>query len=338
MGRAVRNLLQIGSIRFTAYYWVTFLLGLGVVGKLSVRAAVLAFPFWALYCLCTELVNRIADRREDEVNRPERTALCLALGWRRVGVLAIVLWSALILADIAWLISEPGTPLLFMLVYAAVISLSYSWGLRLKQRPILGQLTLTMPLVMPYLTGIALAGDWRLMAAPGLPGAAILMVLALGLVGIKDITDVEGDRLIGYRSLWVRLAEANRRWMGWSATAPLLPLTVLAAVGWMPLRTLTLWLLVPLSWATIAVAARAVGTSVTYAAREVMHCHLALCLAAALAITVFTPLALVCAALGLLFWLAASRFAHWGPSLSRNDVAEWLRLLGDLRKSKTQEA
>ncbi|MEU6733211.1 UbiA family prenyltransferase [Streptomyces physcomitrii] len=333
--RSALLLLRSCSIRFAAYYWVGYAVGMAAVERLTPATALLGVPMWLACCLGTESVNRLADREADVLNRPERTALCEEFGWRRLAVVAWLSWACFLLMGLVLFLTGPTTALPVMLLVDVALAVGYSIGPALKRHPVLAPLMLITPLVNPMLTGWATEADPDTLWSPVLPAAAVLAAFTLGLSGIKDITDVEGDRRLGYSSLWLSLM---RLWRGTAVYvltgAPFALLTVFALTGALPMTALTLLPAVVVSVLVVSVAGRAVRTADREAAREVMHQYtfyfllLVLLVAVPGAPTVWAVAAAVC------HWLAASRTLHWSDGLTPERMRRWTALVAPSHRSK----
>ncbi|MEV2214935.1 UbiA family prenyltransferase [Streptomyces sp. NPDC050997] len=327
-GRALLLLLRSCSVRFTAYYWVGFAVGLAACGRLGVGLALLGVPMWLAYCLGTESVNRIADRAADEVNRPERTRLCEEFGWSRLTAVAVLSWGVFVLIGAALTWWHPGLGLPALLLVDIGVAIGYSIGPAFKRHRVLSLLALTAPLITPLLTGWAVYGGRDVLLSPVLPAVSVLAAFSLGLSGIKDITDVEGDRRLGYSSLWLALARIGRGAAVYAFIgAPFLLLALYVALGHLPASALASLPLVVVSVLVVAAASRAHAAPDREAAREVMHQYtfyfLALCLLAC-APTRATAVAVTA---GVAYWLVASKALHWSGGLTLTQLRRWVRLL-----------
>lgn len=326
-GRAVLLLLRSCSVRFTAYYWVGFAAGLAATGHLGPGTALLGVPMWLAYCVGTESVNRIADRAADEVNRPERTRLCEEFGWSRLTAVAVLSWTVFVLIGAALTWRHPGLALPALLLVDIGVAIGYSIGPAFKRHRVLALLALTAPLITPLLTGWAVYGGHDILLSPVLPAVSVLAAFSLGLSGIKDITDVEGDRRLGYSSLWLSVARIGRGAAVYAFIgAPFLLLALYAALHVLPLRALLLLPLVVVSALVVTAASRAAAPADREAAREVMHQYtfyfLALCLTACAP----TRAAVAAAAAGIAYWLVASKALHWSGGLTLAHLRRWARL------------
>jgi 4-hydroxybenzoate polyprenyltransferase len=327
----LRTSLRIGSCRFTAFYWMSCAVGLCASGRGTAFWLAFTFGFWLLYCLASELLNRLADRAEDEVNRIERTALCERLGFDRVRVMVVVLYALVVIWAGVWFALAPSPALAGLLAFDVLVSYNYSRGIRLKRRRWLGTLALMTPVTAPLLTGWATGGTLTDLVEHGVPLALVLALFFGGLVGIKDLTDVAGDRAVGYSSVWVAVAAAGRRLPLVAAGAlPFLLLLGLVLGGVVPSALALLLALAPASAAVILAASRADSEYERAVAREAMYQHTALFLTLTLAIVAVSSgvvSGVVVSVLGLAGWQLASRQLHWNRLLTLRDAQAWLGLL-----------
>ena len=149
----------------------------------------------------TNLINAITDRREDRHNLPQRTLLIEHVGLPRLRVLTAACYVVPLLLSLAL------TPLVHTAVClaGAAVSVSYSWGLRLKARPVSSLASLSTVVVFPFLAG------WS-MARP--LGDVSPLVLVFGIsffayANMKNLPDESGDRAAGVRTLFTVLSRGR---------------------------------------------------------------------------------------------------------------------------------
>ncbi|WP_033196033.1 UbiA family prenyltransferase, partial [Streptomyces xiaopingdaonensis] len=321
-------LLRSCSVRFTAYYWVGFTAGLAANGRLTPGWALLGVPMWLAYCLGTEALNRIADQEADAVNRPERTALCEEFGWDRLLRVTVASWIVFVLVGAALVWVHPGAELVAILLVDIGVAVGYSVGPAFKRHRVLSLLALTAPLVTPLLTGWAVHAATDTLLSPVLPAAAVLAAFSLGLSGIKDITDVAGDRRLNYSSLWLRLVALRRGAAVYAMIGtPFVLLLLFAVRGALPWTVTVLLPLVAVSALVVAAAGRAAAALDREAAREVMHQYTFYFLV--LVLLTATPGAGTAAATAaaVVHWAVASKQLHWSGGLTKAHLRRWSRLL-----------
>lgn len=313
------TVLRLASCRFAAIYFVAFAAGaLGVGSDPGWIAA--GVPYWLVFSLATELVNRMSDRAEDAINRPERTALCEKVGFDRIARLAVAAWTLVVAADVAAVAIRPSWPLAALLFAAAFASVNYSYGLRLKRTRFFSLLLITFPFCGTFFTG------WALYAtAPGATHALthryIPFSLFLGwfvgtLAGTKDVTDALGDEAVGYRSMFLSIARSQPE----AVLAALLaiPFAVLWAfigTGLLPARFGWLTVFWPASVVVARCATVATRKDEREATRELAYQYWVVFLAAAF--LMFEPslemLAVVAGSLA--YWVLASQRLHWSDGI-----------------------
>ncbi|MET9496580.1 UbiA family prenyltransferase [Streptomyces sp. NPDC006552] len=327
-GRSVLLVARSCSIRFTAYYWLGWAVGLAVNDRLDVAWALLGVPLWLAYCVGTEAVNRLADRAEDTVNRPERTALCAELGWGRLTAVAVASWTVFVAIGAALTWSHPGFALPAVLLVDIGVALGYSIGPAFKRHRVLALFALTAPVTTPLVTGWAVHGTADTLLSPVLPAVAVQAAFSLGLAGMKDITDVAGDKAIGYSSLWLSLLRLWRPAAVYGLIgAPFLLLAGGVAAGALPVVALAALPLAVVSVLVVKAASRAATPADREAAREVMHQYTFGFLALALVACVPAPPALAAAVAAAAYWTLASKALHWSGGLSRLQFSRWTALL-----------
>jgi 4-hydroxybenzoate polyprenyltransferase len=315
----IATLLRVASCRFAAIYVVGFSAGLLGIGG---NPAWIAFgaPYWLLFSLATELVNRLSDQVEDAVNRPERTALCNAVGYDRIARLSVIAWTAVVALDAVWIVVRPSWPLAGLLLVAAFASISYSYGLRLKRARFFSLLLITFPFCGTFFTG------WAVYA--GSPGATdalthryIPFSLFLGwfvgtLAGVKDVTDALGDEAIGYRSMFLSIARSQPSVVIAAILAiPFALLWAFVAIDLLPVRFGWLTVFWPLS-VVVARCAMAAGTQPEReATREVAYQYWIVFLSAAFMTFEPSGTMLAVVAGSLAYWTATSQLLHWSDGM-----------------------
>src|SRR5689334_19622480 len=336
--RTLRALLRCASCRFGALYYVPFCAGMATAGTLNVVTALLGAAFWLTLGLAIEITNRISDRVEDELNRPERTALCAAVGWRRLARVQLALWALVVAAACAWVALDPNALLALLLLSGAGFGLAYSRGPRLARHRALVFVVLSGTFVGPFCLGFA-AGD-PLGAASDADFAALGRFVPLfwvmtffisSLAGVKDITDRVGDEAIGYRSAFVAFAGRHGALaLTALAAVPFAALCAFVAVGSLPPRALALLVFFPLS-AIVALAVRGARERPDdqLLVRETLYHHW-LAFTSATLLVLFPSAALLTALTAAwLWWLAASQLLHWSAPLRLRDLPRVLALASD---------
>jgi len=334
-GKRLRALLQCASCRFGALYYVPFSAGMAAAGTLDVVTALLGAAFWLVLGLAIEVTNRLADRTEDAVNRPERTALCAFVGWRTLARVQLALWGLVAAAAAVWLMRSPNAMLLLLIVSGAGFGIAYSRGPRLARRRAFVFVVLSGTFVGPFCLGFA-AGDPRGAASEAgfaqlgafVPTFWVLTLFISSLAGAKDVTDRIGDQAIGYRSAF--LAFVDRRGtvaLTALAAAPFAALAAFVAAGDLPARALALLAFLPLS-AGVARAVRSVRDrpAEQMLVREALYHHW-LAFSTAMLLICFPSMGLAAAVAGAwAWWIAASRLLHWSAPLRLRDLPRVARL------------
>jgi len=311
--------LRVGSVRFTGYYFAAFAAGIVHAGGAARRWWLPAAVFCIANCLAIELTNRYADRIEDVVNRPERTALCEALDFATIRRISIGLWAALAASYALWFALAGNRELFAVQIISWLVGWNYSVGLRFKGRPYGVLVVLTSTFVLPYLFG------WSIVAPLARVPLAILCVptFIASLSGIKDITDEAGDRLRGYRSRFLALVRGRSagRLVALLA-APYLLVFLLIVAGAAPVRLAGFAILAPGSLGFAILVRNVASSEEAMAVRECMY-HFWF-VAIALDVWLIQPsnqLA-VCLVAAAAFWIAASRRLHWMPGLQRAHLTQ----------------
>jgi len=302
---------------------------MAAAGTLSVLTALLSAAFWLVLGLAIEVTNRLADRVEDAVNRPERTALCETVGWRTLSRVQLGLWGLVALACLVWLALAPNALLALLLLSGAGFGLAYSRGPRLARRRALVFVVLSGTFVGPFCLGFA-AGDPLAGASTAgfselgrfVPLFWVLTLFISSLAGVKDITDRAGDEAIGYRSAFVAFAERHgTAALTALAAVPFAALTAFVAAGLLPARALALVAFLPLSVAVaLAVRGARERPADQLLVRETLYHHW-LAFTSATSLVCFPSAGLAVALAGAwLWWIAASRLLHWSAPLRLGEL------------------
>jgi 4-hydroxybenzoate polyprenyltransferase len=324
-----RALLQCASCRFSALYFVPFCAGMAAAGALTLAGALLGAAFWLALGMAIEVTNRLADRVEDAVNRPERTALCEIVGWRLLARVQLVLWGLVVVAAAAWVALAPNALLALLLLSGAGFGIAYSRGPRLARNRALVFVVLSGTFVGPFCLGFAAGDPLGDASAAGFGQlgrfVALFWVLTLfisSLAGVKDITDRAGDEAVGYRSAFVAFAERHgTAALAALAAVPFVALSAFVAAGLLPARMLALLAFLPLS-TVVALAVRGAHDrrADQLVVREALYHHW-LAFTTATLLLRFPSTGLLAALAGTwLWWIIASRHLHWGAALRLGDL------------------
>jgi 4-hydroxybenzoate polyprenyltransferase len=322
--------LRAASCRFAAFYFIPFFAGLTQRGRATILFGLFGAAYWLVQSLAIEVTNRLADRTEDAINRPERTALCELVGWDNLVRAQRWLWGALLALDAAWLLVDGNAALAVLLGAGACMGLVYSVGPRLARRRWFAFITISTLFGGSFLIGWATGGAsdahaWHQLATD-VAFATAIGVFIVAFAGIKDLTDRDGDVRIGYESLFVALV---RRRSGVAllalALAPCALIVVLALAGALPQRLLLLAGWAPCSLLIARAVRGARSTEDQMAVRELFYLYwLAFTSCAVLLFVPDAGLAIAVAG-ACLYWALATRWLHWAPALTHKDVRRVLR-------------
>jgi hypothetical protein len=331
----IRILFRCASCRFVVFYYVPFFAGLVESHDVTAFTITFGFIFWLVQSLATEVTNRLTDRVEDEVNRPGRTALCAAFGWRRLRVLEWALWGLMLTMSGVWLAVDGSVLLALMLTGCVGVGIGYSRGPQLSRSRALAFLTINVVFGGSFFVGW-IAGDpssesWaaaRQQLESFMPLLVVVGLFILLLSGIKDITDAAGDRDVGYRSPFVEIVSGPSESMPWLlALAPSMLTVLFVATGLLPDRMALLVLFAPVSLAMVTTAARARTLGDQLIVREAFYSYwLVYCSTALLAYSPGWGL-LVVIVCSWALWLGATYFLHWGEGLTSADLGRFRWLL-----------
>jgi 4-hydroxybenzoate polyprenyltransferase len=325
--------LRCASCRFAALYYVPFYAGLTQAGHGTMGLALLAAVFWIIYSLSIEVTNRITDRAEDAINRPERTGLCARVGWQRLRRLEIAGWSAVGVLDILWLYLNPNALLAVLLVGGLAFGIGYSRGPRLARSRYIGFVVLNLVFGGVFLLGWAAGASFTEPTGPPwhelaefAPLAVVVGLFVVTLAGIKDITDRRGDLSVGYRSPFVDMLDRRQSmWLMGLAATPFVLICGFAVTGLLPLRLLALLAFAPLSALLVEAVLRADNAQARLVVRELFYRYWFVFSSVAL-LTFIPQLALLYAtAAALLYWVIATRWLHWTQPVTLADIKRLVR-------------
>jgi 4-hydroxybenzoate polyprenyltransferase len=337
MARSLRRVvafLRCSSCRFAALYFSPFCGGLVETARATVGYAALGAVFWLLHSLGIEVTNRLADRTEDAINRPERTALCALVGWGTLRSMQSAIWCTVIVLDIAWILLA-GNPLLIgLLLGSSGLGIAYSRGLRLSRSRSFSLITLNLLFGGAFLLGWSV-GDplarpdnagWNQLA-DFLPLLVAVGLFILALAGIKDITDRQGDIRIGYRSFFVDIMERrSSAVLGFVASVPFLAILAFVLSGLLPTRLLALIVFAPVSTIVVSASRRAQTRLDRMLVREAFYDYWLVFSSSALLL--FLPRAILAEVVlaTIAYWILATRWLHWGQPLGWSGVVRIMRI------------
>jgi 4-hydroxybenzoate polyprenyltransferase len=324
----LRAFLRCASCRFAALYFVPFYAGLVQAGRDTVGYALLSALFWFAYSLSIEVTNRLTDRVEDEVNRPERTQLCAQVGWQWLRRIEVVGWCTVVVFDMLWLRMDFNIVLVALLAAGFAFGIGYSRGPRFARARYIGLVVLNLVFGGVFLLGWAAAAPfaqpdgppWRQLASFA-PLAVIVGVFVVTLAGIKDITDRCGDLTVGYSSPFVDMLERQQAaWLKAIITTPFLLVLGFTLGGLLPLRLLALLTFAPLSALVVDAVLHADTTREQMVVRELFYNYWFIFSSTALLL--FIPrAALLYAAIGaLVYWTITTRWLHWVQPVTIMDI------------------
>ena len=327
-----RALLQCTSVRFVCFYFLAFYAGLAEAGAAHPSWLVLGAGYWFAHSTATELLNRLADRNADEVNRPERTALCRQVGYGHLLIAARVGYAVLFALGVVWILLVPSPLVIGLLLVANFLSINYSYGLRLSRSRFLSLAVLAFPFVGSFAGGWALGHPRLDSVGPG-ERAQVIAILVVGglalasLSGVKDLTDIAGDRLKGYRSGWLWLVRGRPGAVGVVvASLPFATLIGYVAWGVLPARFLALLVLWPAAL-LLANGSRIAGNQIQLmAVRESFYNYWIVFLALLTILHVGTIMAAVTAVANVVCWRLATIYLHWSDDTSLSWLGVVLRL------------
>jgi 4-hydroxybenzoate polyprenyltransferase len=152
--------------------------------------------------------NCLTDRIEDKVDHPVRVRLCEHVGYHRLERLVQFL-VLVYLALLTWMAVSLHIHILALILWVGflLIKLAYSFGPRLKPKRFSATVLLGGVSGGMLLLGW-LGGGAHDLLTPIFAGV-LMWAMGLSLLGSKDAPNVEGDAVIGYRSVYRDLMEGS---------------------------------------------------------------------------------------------------------------------------------
>lgn len=308
-------LLKIGSVRYSAFYFVPFYGAVEAAGAGRLEWMLGGAVLCLVFCMAIELLNRFTDQRWDRINNPKRTRMCEEIGFLDIGILSAILFAILVPAGFLWLALTWNFELFLIHTVVWALAWNYSFGLRLKRRRYASLLALSATFVLPFLVGWVMSKPVREIPLV----LAFVPVFILTLAGSKDLTDVEGDRTYGYRSLFIDALRARLGRFVLSLTSFVL-LGAMLALNLAPLRYAALLVFLPGAWWIVRWGAVSRTPEERATTREATY-HLWFgVLVAAMALTTPTPRCLVAMACATAFWFVATQRLHWSGGITRESL------------------
>jgi 4-hydroxybenzoate polyprenyltransferase len=334
-GARLSAFLRCASCRFAAFYFIPFLAGLVQMDAATVPYVAFGALFWLVESLAVEVTNRLADRAEDALNRPERTALCEQVGWPTLARAQRGLWGAVAALSVAWLLVDGNPALAVILAAGVALGVAYSRGPRLARRRWFAFVAVNMLFGGAFLTGWAAGGPpgelgWGQLAT-NTAFVTVVGVFILAFAGIKDLTDREGDVRAGYRSPFLELVDRRGTVpLAALALAPFALVWGLVAGGVLPVRLVALTAFAPCSLLLARAVRQGRSPGDQMAIRECFYVYWLVFGSAAVLLFVpsWTLAAGVAGAVG--YWIVTTRTLHWAAGLSVAELRRLVRLaLGD---------
>lgn len=331
----LRDLLEVSAIRYVAYYTLPFIVAWSTSASPLRLDLWFGIAFWIVFSFGVETANRLADRVEDAINQPERTAKCERIGFRRIERACVASWIVTAAIASTWVWWTHNALLAGVLVTGALAGLTYSYGLRTKRLRFGAAIVMTMPFCGAFLVGWATAhpgfeGIVALSRDPALGILGFAAVFSATLGPLKDITDGPGDAAVGYHSIWQSLiAFPTSRAACVALLAPYGVLAALIVFGLLPLRFLWLALGAPFALLLAAIAHRADDGRARHAVREVMYHYWFGILTAALLLYQPTATSLAAAVAAWLYWWSTTQAIHWSRGMTGERLGVLALLLYD---------
>lgn len=328
----LRAFLRGTSVRFVALYFVPFYAGMALAGKGTLGYAALGVLYWLVFSFGIEATNRLTDRSEDEVNRPERTQMCAQVGWRTIQRVEIVSWCGVVAFNVLWLYLNSNVLLAVLAVGGVVAGIGYSRGPRLSRARYIGFVLLNLVFAGVFMFGWAAGApfsraggpDWHQLTSFA-PVAVIVSSFVVSFAGIKDLTDRRGDLAIGYRSPFVDMLERGQTgWLKAIACIPFAFTLIFTVAGLLPLRFIVLLAFVPVSVVVVETILRAQEPRERMVVREIFYNYWFAFSSAALLLLIPRLDLLLAVGVSFAYWVLATRWLHWVEFVT---IAEFKRLM-----------
>ena len=279
-----------------------------------------------LFAIVCDLGNVVADQVSDEIDYPERTQLCRRVGYITLTWIVVAGAIGLVLTVGAMaLVLHIGPELVVLWVAIPLAGIAYSYGPRIKTTKLAPLWVAGQSPVFLWL-GWPPTADFEGTLVPGF----LIGLMALTLMGWKDLPNIAGDLAVGYRSVFWDIVERGHavvRAMG-IITIPYLVVVLLVALGYLPVRYLMILVVLPVGLEVAITVVRARSLRERVAVRELGNLYWILFMNTVLLSFYPTYLTLVVAGASIVWYVVATWWLHPDPGLlTVSSVRAIIRLL-----------
>jgi 4-hydroxybenzoate polyprenyltransferase len=237
-----------------------------------------------------------------------------------------------VILDLFWLRLNSNVGLAALLGVGFLLGIGYSRGPRLARTRFIGLVVLNLVFGGVFILGWTASASFAPPHGPQwqqplafLPLAAVVGTFVVTLVGIKDITDRDGDLAVGYSSPFVDMVQGHAAMrLRAIAAMPFLLLVGFTLAGLLPLRLLALGAFAPVSALVVEAVLRTNTSRGQMVIRELFYNYWFIFSSAALIL--FIPrLSLLCGVIGAFgYWVISTRWLHWTEPLTITDIRGFL--------------
>ncbi len=169
----------------------------------------------ALVAAAGNIINDIYDIETDKVSHPERVLVLESLSKKE----AIYFYNFLNI--LAIIIASRLSDILLLIVFGSIIIL-YFYSYSLKKFPLLGNVTVASLTGLTFIYGGFVTGNPIAAIAPAVFAFLINLVREI----VKDIQDIEGDSIIGYKTFPIKYGIQKSKFLILVITVSLILYTV----------------------------------------------------------------------------------------------------------------
>ncbi|MBI4301401.1 MAG: UbiA family prenyltransferase [Chloroflexi bacterium] len=250
MSRADKGiaLLKLARPRSWLLILPMFIFAYASTGELRYSYLALGTGIIALLTAATNLFNTWTDQAEDQINLPHRQVWIDNLGqdtlkWAiALGYLLLILMPPLVNRSFA-----------IVIYLGIVLSIFYSWGPRLKARPVFSSLIFSTGVIIPFTAGWVINQPLAKID----PVFFLLTCFFLTAGGLRNLPDARGDQIAAVKNLFTifPFTTALKLALG-LLLSPYLLLAIFLSLDILPAKYLLCYLFLPFTFIIVTKALR----------------------------------------------------------------------------------
>lgn len=239
-GESYLSLLKLARPRTWAFAVSMWLVAYYSTGRATLFLSCVGAFLCAAGTAGSNFINTLTDIEEDAINLPVRVHLLRKAGIPRVRIGAVIGHALPVILSLIFFNYIHS----MLIVLAALDSILYSWGPRLKKGRWSSLIALSGVVILPFAAGWSAAADLRHLD----PVIAVIGFFFAANINLKNLPDITGDELAGIRSLARGGASGEEtRFLTGALLVPYLLLGIFLLLNITPSRYAFLLLLFPLA-------------------------------------------------------------------------------------------